>query len=414
MTDTSSSAWNAALAVLQRLRERGYRALFAGGCVRDRILGMPPKDVDVVTNAEPDAVARLFRGARLVGAKFGVVLVRRMGIDVEVATFRSDGAYTDGRHPDSVQFGSEIDDAARRDFTINGLFLDPSTNEIIDHVGGQKDIAARVVRAIGDPHRRFAEDHLRLLRAVRFATTLDFRIDGETAAAISALASRLTEISPERIWGELVRILVHPNRTMGWELLRALGLRGHLSSEWPIDQARDERAARRFLASSQAPISSALGLAAALHPMPDRDIERLGRALHLDNRLIHNVRWMVGGLDFVQKPAEMELADLKELMWHAHWEDLLALWNWDCRAEGTSLAARTQLIARASAIPPEEVRPAPFLDGHLLARLGVPTGPLVGAVLRAAYRAQLNGDIRTTDEALELAKRTIADERGDV
>lgn len=413
MTDASSRVWDAALAVAQRLREHGHRTLFAGGCVRDRILRASPKDVDVVTDAVPTEVARLFRGARMVGAQFGVVLVRRMGIDVEVATFRSDGAYTDGRHPDSVQFGSERDDAARRDFTINGLFLDPVTDEVIDYVDGRADIEAGVVRAIGDPYRRFAEDHLRMLRAVRFATSLSFRIDAETAAAITALAPRLGGISPERIWGELQRILVHPGRAAGWELLRALGLRPHLSPEWPLDEARDQRAYRRFGSSAPSPISPALGLAAALHPMPDRSIERLGRALHLDNRLIHDVRWLVSRLEAVQAAASMEPADIKELMWHAHWEDLLLLWGWDCAAEGASLAERAQLIARANAIPPEQVRPAPFIDGHVLARLGATDGPLVGHVLRAVYRAQLNGAIHSAGDAIEMAKNKIVEGLGD-
>ena len=209
----------AALDIIATLRSAGHIALLAGGCVRDLLLNRTPKDYDVVTDATPRRVKELFPRARQVGAKFGVMLVRRYRHDVEVATFRADGTYSDGRHPDQVTFGTEQEDAARRDFTVNGMFCDPAEERIIDHVGGREDLEAGVIRTIGVPAERFAEDHLRMLRAVRFASTLGFELAPETLAAIRQHAPKLELISAERIWQELVQILVGSARARGWTLL---------------------------------------------------------------------------------------------------------------------------------------------------------------------------------------------------
>ena len=170
--------------VVEELRAGGHVAYFAGGCVRDMLLGLEPKDFDVATDAPPERVRKLFRNSQAVGAAFGVILVRTGGSSVEVATFRSDGAYLDGRHPEHVRFTTAEEDARRRDFTINGLFFDPISGDVIDYVGGREDLAARWIRAIGEPGARFAEDHLRMLRAIRFAARFDFAIEANTAAAI--------------------------------------------------------------------------------------------------------------------------------------------------------------------------------------------------------------------------------------
>src|SRR6266516_150827 len=210
--------------VAARLRESGHVAYFAGGCVRDMVRGLVPKDYDIVTDARPEAVQKLFPRTYAVGAHFGVIIVLENGFQFEVATFRSDDAYIDGRHPSAVHFSSPEEDAQRRDFTINGMFYDPVAEKVIDFVGGRADIEAKLVRAIGDPTRRFTEDRLRMLRAVRFATTLGYEIDKTTWEALVANASSINQISAERIRDELIRIFMSPDRVRGWDLLDSSGL----------------------------------------------------------------------------------------------------------------------------------------------------------------------------------------------
>jgi poly(A) polymerase len=210
--------------VAQRLRGQGHIAYFAGGCVRDMVRDLPAKDFDIATDATPDIVQKIFPHTYAVGAHFGVVVVVENGFNFEVATFRSDGAYLDHRHPVDVRFASPEEDAKRRDFTINGMFFDPEKDEVIDFVGGRADLEAKLVRAIGDPAARFAEDRLRMLRAVRFATVLDYKIDNRTWDALVASAASINEISAERIREELVKIFLSPNRVRGWDLLDRSGL----------------------------------------------------------------------------------------------------------------------------------------------------------------------------------------------
>src|SRR6266705_2068184 len=210
--------------VVTRLRESGHLAYFAGGCVRDIVRGETPKDFDIATDANPEAVQKLFPHTYAVGAHFGVILVVENGFQFEVATFRADDVYVDGRRPSAVHFSSPEEDAKRRDFTINGMFFDPEKNEVIDFVGGRADLESKLVRAIGDPAARFAEDRLRMLRAVRFATVLDYKIDNPTWDALVASAASINEISAERIREELVKIFLSPNRVHGWDLLDQSGL----------------------------------------------------------------------------------------------------------------------------------------------------------------------------------------------
>src|SRR5437868_10707404 len=210
--------------IAQRLREHGHVAHFAGGCVRDMVRGLPAKDFDVATDATPNIVQKIFPHTYAVGAQFGVIVVVEDGFNFEVATFRSDGAYIDHRHPVDVRFSSPQEDAKRRDFTINGMFFDPEKNEVIDFVGGRDDLKAKLVRAIGDPAARFSEDRLRRLRAVRFATVLDYKIDNQTWDALVGSAASINEISAERIREELLKIFLSPNRVRGWDLLDRSGL----------------------------------------------------------------------------------------------------------------------------------------------------------------------------------------------
>ena len=253
-----------ATAVVRALRDAGHVAYFAGGCVRDLLLGHAPKDYDVATDAPPQRVRQLFRNTQAVGAAFGVILVRHGRSVVEVATFRTDGTYTDGRRPDTVTFATAEEDAKRRDFTINGLFMDPLDGDrVIDHVGGQADLSAGVIRAIGNPDERFAEDHLRLLRAVRFAARLGFRIDHPTQVAVVAHAVELRRIQPERIADELRRMLAGPNRPRAWTMLEWLGLNAQVFRHLPTDSPPCPTNAESFVAGLAEPTSFGAVLAAA-------------------------------------------------------------------------------------------------------------------------------------------------------
>src|SRR6476661_2246928 len=220
----SSTMEETARAIATKLRQHGHTAYFAGGCVRDMVRGLPPKDIDIATDARPEQVQKIFARTYAVGAHFGVIVVLENGLQFEIATFRSDDVYLDGRRPSEVHFSSPKEDARRRDFTINGMFFDPAKNEVIDFVGGRDDLKAKLIRAIGDPAQRFAEDRLRMLRAIRFATVLEFQIESETWNALQQASASITEISAERIREELVRIFLSPQRLRGWDFLDTSGL----------------------------------------------------------------------------------------------------------------------------------------------------------------------------------------------
>ncbi|RME37512.1 MAG: CCA tRNA nucleotidyltransferase [Planctomycetota bacterium] len=407
-----AGAWEAALRCMKKLRKAGFTALLAGGCVRDRLLNRIPKDYDVVTDAHPEQVRAIFPRARLVGAKFGVVIVRSRGHEIEVATFRADAAYSDGRRPDAVRFGTAEEDARRRDFTINGLFYDPFEDRLIDYVGGRADLQAGVIRTIGDPRERFAEDHLRMLRAVRFAARLGFHIEHRTWRAIEQLASHLARISAERIWMELALILTDPSRARGWELILDSGLRRYLAEPWTLQEGERETGVRRLAALPPRPVSEPLGLSAALGIRPTRETEAVARALRLSNELRRDTSWLVRSLPRALEPASLELADLKELRAHPRWDDLLELTRAELEARGTATGAYEELRRRAGEIPADRLCPPPLLTGDDLCAMGWKPGPALGEVLRALYRAQLNETIRTREEAVRLAESLRTDGRG--
>lgn len=397
----------AARRIIDALRETGHTALLAGGCVRDRLLGKDPKDYDVATDAPPERVAEIFPRSRKVGAKFGVVLVRVGGHDVEVATFRRDGTYTDGRRPDSVVFGSDVEDAQRRDFTINGMFYDPVADRVIDHVGGQEDLRRRVIRTIGDPGQRFGEDHLRLLRAIRFAARLGFDIEPATFEAIRRHAHELAGISAERIWMELEQILAGGARAHGWRLILDSELRPWLCESWPADAAEDRLGLARLERLPATALPVHLPTAGLLAGLPPTAIRRIAADLRWSNRLREDVSWLVRSLATMahERPgAQMELADFKRFMASPLWEDMLLLLQADEGARGANDGAFVRVVARAAAIPPDRVAPPPLLTGDELAAAGYAAGPQIGRMLDAVRRAQLNEHIHTREEALKLAK----------
>ncbi len=407
MSSRRRDAWDAALEIIRRLRTGGHVALLAGGCVRDRLLGVTPKDFDVVTDAIPDRVLEIFPRARKVGAKFGVVLVRRYGHDVEVATFRADGPYSDGRHPDSVRFGSDAEDAKRRDFTINGLFLDPVNDRVLDYVSGRADINAGIVRTIGNPDQRFEEDHLRMLRAVRFAARLGFTIDPQTAESIRRHAHQLSTISAERVWMELEVILTGPTRAHGWQLLAEVGLRAHLAPAWPAHPTVDSAINARLAALPSQPVSASLALSAALRDLNAKTVTAVCRSLRLSNRVSKDVRWLIASLSAVHDEGNLDLAGLKILMAQEPWPDLLELLRADLISGGEALTGYERVVARANEIPEDHVAPPPLLDGDRLMAMGVTPGPRMGEVLSAVYREQLNERIDTREQAETLARKML-------
>jgi poly(A) polymerase len=407
MTGRKHDAKAAAMYVADKLHQAGHVALFAGGCVRDMLLGYEPMDYDVATDATPEQVKELFPKARQVGAQFGVVLVRKYRHDVEVATFRTDGDYSDGRHPDIVAFRSREEDAKRRDFTINGMFYDPLTEHVIDDIGGQEDLIRRIIRTIGRPEDRFAEDHLRMLRAVRFAARLGFAIEPRTLAAIRDQSHKLPLISSERIYVELALILVVPSRASAWSLLVETGLRAHLSPAWPIDEDADAMALRRLEALPPYRIDESLAMAALL-PAGAADLaSAVCHSLKMSNRLREAITWLVRSLARVQQDEVKELADLKLLMADEEWPNLLELFRVDEIAHERGAERYEELVRRSEAIPPTEIAPLPLLSGDDLLELGVPQGPEFGRILRAVYRAQLNRAIRTPEDAITLAREMI-------
>ena len=400
------NAKDAAELIIKILRERGHVAYLAGGCVRDLLLGHDPKDYDVVTDATPDRVVKLFQRTDKVGAKFGVVLVRLGGQQTEVATFRADGGYTDGRHPDTVVFGNEVDDAERRDFTINGMFYDLAEDRVIDHVGGRQDLQAGVIRAIGDPQGRFAEDHLRMLRAVRFAARLAFTIDPATFEGIRAHAPRLGTISAERIREELRLILTHPSRVEGWRLLVASGLADHLIQDVIWSQNESSAAGARLAAFTDK-VGFTPALAALLWCRAPADAQRACRRLTCTNAETRGVGWLLTQLPRVREPDGLQLADVKLLMAGGRFDDLTELLLADLVGSCSSLAPHAALLKRCRAIAADEVAPPPLVTGDDLITRRIPQGPAYATILDAIYRAQLNNEINGRQAALDMLNDLI-------
>ena len=425
--------------VVARLREAGHVAYFAGGCVRDRLLGVPPYgDFDVATSARPGEVQSLFPHTVAVGAQFGVILVVEGGVRVEVATFRADDAYVDGRHPVSVRFTTPEEDAARRDFTINGMFADPFSEEILDFVGGRRDLERRLVRAIGDPRRRFAEDRLRLVRAVRFAARLGFSIDAATAEAIREMAPAIHEVSAERIGDEIVKILTEGASRRGFELLSELGLLREILPE--IEAMRGVEQGREFhpegdvfthtmLALEHVDHSplrkETLALGVLLHDVAKRECaavrdgkitfyghtergaaiaREICRRLRRPGAVGERVGWLVEDhLRLINAP-EMRLATLKKFLRQEGIEELLELCRIDAAASNGNLFYYDFCRRRLAEIATEEMKPAPLLSGRDLIALGHRPGPAFKQILEAVEEAQLEGTIGTHEQAIELVR----------
>lgn len=400
------SIQDAALTIVQRLREAGHEALWAGGCVRDMLLNLDPVDIDVATSAHPEQIVQLFRRTRAVGMQFGVILVKKGPHWIEVATFRTDVNYQDGRRPERVVFTTAKEDAQRRDFTINGLFYDPIAQRVIDYVGGQEDLRAGIVRAIGEPAQRFAEDHLRMLRAVRFATRFGFHIEPATAAAIREHAPELTRISAERIREELEKMFVRPTRADAVRQIADLGLLAYL---WPRAHWTDEQLNRaiRVLAALPAEADFVLSLAAFLLENSPRDARRIARDLRCSNEEIAALGWLVQHLDSIQVAEILCLPEFKRLLAHPRFDDLLALHQAYCTARDLPLDTNEAARRRREQIPPDQVAPPPLVTGDDLIAMGLEPGPLFGEVLDALYDEQLDNRLQTREQALERMRKIV-------
>jgi tRNA nucleotidyltransferase/poly(A) polymerase len=397
-----------ALDVVGRLRAAGHEALWAGGCVRDQLLGRSPKDYDVATSALPDQVRELFgeRRTLAIGAAFGVITVlgKKPLAPVEVATFRTDGDYRDGRRPESVSFTDAQHDAQRRDFTINGLFFDPIAERVVDYVGGVADLEAKIVRAIGDPARRFSEDRLRMLRAVRFAATFGFELDAATLQAIRAMANDAVQVSAERIGAELRRILLDANRSRGVELLAEAELLLPLLPEVAPHATSSDAAwkrAQRWLENLKEP-TLPMALAALLYEMIDANSARaLGRRLRLSNKETERTAWLLEKLPTVLQAVDLPWPPLQRALVHDGSEELLALAAAILPADDAGLARCRSKLAR----PTAEWNPPPLVTGDDLMAQGIESGPHFSALLEHLRDAQLEGRLRTSAEAIDEAHR---------
>jgi poly(A) polymerase len=394
-------------AVLRRLREAGHVAYFAGGCVRDTLLGTEPKDWDVATDAPPPRVRQLFARTQAVGAAFGVILVRQGASQVEVATFRTDVSYEDGRRPTAVKFTTAEEDAKRRDFTINGLFLDPIENKVIDYVGGQEDLKRKVLRAIGEPNHRFEEDHLRLLRAVRFASRFGLTIEPATAAAIRAHAPQLKWISPERIAEELRLMLTPVTRAAAFDMLVNFGLLDIVFRFVDREIQSASEIFHRLAPGRSIPFSLALaGIVAARFsgatldkPFLQKLTKAKRQALRPSNEELDDFVEILEGVRLLRE-APQTLAFKKRFL--ARPTSKLTRVLMDAIAgDSQEWNERRRELDLLEAI---EFAPAPLITGDDLTAAGYQPGPMFKRVLEAVYDAQLEDRVGTKDQAMLLAR----------
>jgi tRNA nucleotidyltransferase/poly(A) polymerase len=398
-----------AVEIVARLQLAGFQALFAGGCVRDQIMGIEPQDYDVATSATPDEVRAVFgaRRTRAIGQAFGVIAVYggpRIG-QVEVATFRQDGVYSDGRHPDQVVFSDVEHDAARRDFTINGIFYDPVADRVLDFVGGVADIQGRRIRAIGQAEQRFAEDHLRMLRAPRFAARFDFEIEPSTLKAIQRNASRIRTVSGERIGNELRLMLAHRNRERAFYWLRATrlwavmvsGADGTELDEHDLDEAAE-------ILTHLKSLDFELALAAILKASRATGdlLRELADQWRLTNRESERVGWLLSHVDEFRTALDRPWAHMQRLLIHR--DAPLAVELGEAIDHSPTADWRHLDFCRHRlSWPVETLNPPPLIDGHDLLAMGLPAGPSLGRILNDVRDRQLEGFLRTRSDALAWA-----------
>jgi putative nucleotidyltransferase with HDIG domain len=421
--------------VIEKLRCAGHRAYLVGGCVRDLLLGIQPKDYDVATDARPDRIMDLFPNSGRVGAHFGVVLVRDVFSQVEVATFRSDQEYSDGRHPDAVHFETDpARDAQRRDFTINGLMMDPASGEVLDFIGGRADLERGIIRAIGDPEARFREDHLRLLRAVRFAARLKFQIEPATVEAIRRNHASILKVSAERVRDELVRILTEGGARIGFELLDATGMLPDILPEIaamkgveqpPQYHPEGDVWTHTLLMLEQLDHPTpALAMGVLLHdvgkPPTFRMADRIRFNGHVEegvriaHKILHRLRFSRDDMEQVEAlvanhmkfkdTGRMKESTLKRFLRLPNFEEHLELHRLDCLSSNRNLESYNLVQRKLCEFPDEHLKPPPLLTGDDLIAEGYAPGPRFAEILTAVEDAQLEGQLRTSGDAMQLVK----------
>ena len=391
-----------ALEVVRDLRGAGYESLWAGGCVRDALLGKIPKDYDIATSAEPTDVRKVFGRSRTIpiGASFGVITVLPVkgskASPIEVATFRSDGQYVDGRRPKEVCFTNAEEDAKRRDFTINGMFYDPIDEKVIDYVGGESDIVSQRVRAIGDPEQRFGEDRLRMLRAVRFSSTLGFEIEDSTADAVREQAPAIQEVSPERIGMELRRMLVDQNRRFAIELLAEVCL---LQYVLPTVSEYEETHLGLTLARLERldTPTAALSLATLLSITDKRELTiKIARDLKWTSKESDRAGWLVEHQSDLRDANKRPWSEVQPLLSHEGGRELVQL---DQAISGQTDSANTFCLEKLE-LPMEELDPTPLVVGEDLIKAGMTPGPEFKTLLAKSRASQLDGEVDNKEQAL--------------
>jgi poly(A) polymerase len=426
--------------ICSTLRDAGHQAYFVGGCVRDLELGRQPADYDVATDARPERVLELFPSSLTVGARFGVILVVDENTQVEVATFRSDIGYSDGRHPDRVKYSNTPEeDVRRRDFTINGLMRDPETGQVLDFVGGREDIRARIVRAIGQPEIRFGEDKLRMVRAVRFAARFDYTIEPATFAAIQAAAPQIHQVSPERLRDELTKLLTEGAARRAFELLERTKLLPELLPE--IAAMKDVPQppqyhpegdvwihTRMMLEMLPAGVPATLAWAVLLHdvgkPPTFRSPEETGDRIRFDGHaeigarmaaeICRRLRFSAADTEQIESLVanhlrfkdvfEMRPATLKRFVRLPHFDQHLELHRLDCSSSHGKLDAYEFVREFLRETPPEQMRPPRLVTGDDLAGMGLRPGPQFKEILETVEEAQLEGRLTERDEALAFVR----------
>jgi poly(A) polymerase len=438
--------------IVSTLRKQGHQAYLAGGCVRDLLLSREPADYDVATDATPQQVMQLFPQTYAVGEQFGVVLVpdsdgatgapARQGTTVEVATFRSDAGYSDGRHPDEVRFTKDPhEDVQRRDFTINGMMLDPATNEVLDFVGGRDDLKDGIIRAIGDPERRFTEDKLRMLRAVRFAARFDYKIDPATMAAIQKLAPKIHQVSCERVREELTKMLTEGQARRAFELLDTTGLLPEVLPEIAAMKGVEQPPQYhpegdvfvhtlllldKLQAGLSGSISKTLAWGALLHDVgkpptfriaPDRirfdgHVEvgvkmaaEILRRLRFSNYETDQILALIDNHMRFGAVQRMKQSTLKKFLRLPAFDEHLELHRIDCLSSHGQLDAYEYTREQLRSMPPEAIRPTPLITGRDLIEAGYEPGPRFKEVLTAVEDAQLEGRLASREAAMEYVRR---------
>jgi putative nucleotidyltransferase with HDIG domain len=443
MPDLSQAREALAVDIIKTLRAHNHQAFLVGGCVRDRLWGIVPKDFDISTDARPDQIIPLFPRAQLVGAKFGVVLIKQTNdICVEVATFRSEGNYADGRHPEDVRFETDpARDAQRRDFTINGLFEDPLAGRIYDFVHGKQDLEARVLRTIGHPDRRFEEDHLRLLRAVRFAARFQLSVHEETLRGMQRFAPQIFQISAERIREELVRILTEGGARYGFELLDRAGLLDYVLPEVKACQGVEQppefhpegdvwKHILLMLESMRNP-SRTLAWGVLLHDIGKPPTFRIAERIRFDGHAevgtemarrrleqlkassedVERVSSLVANHMRFKDVPHMRLSTLKRFLRTPHFEEHLELHRLDCLASNRRTDVYDFVRSKLTEFNTEQLRPPRLLTGDDLIQAGYLPGPAFKKVIESAETAQLEGEIDTREQALALARQILNEDQ---